>query len=172
MFPPSDHSPKFVCGIIKNVKIRVRNHEDNYFLINVAWRSDANMINGRILQFLPILSCRRWLVILRRIYYVMSCVRPQLGADCFHPNWAVDSRYSWNVDCFQILWHSAGIGIEKQLAQPSQCCNESGKYCRQLQPTTITIKTILYCSGCEGGLLTLWGSSLKFLDVRVPWSGS
>ncbi len=31
LFPPSDHSPKFVCGIIKNVKIRVRNHQDNYF---------------------------------------------------------------------------------------------------------------------------------------------
>ncbi len=42
-FSPSDHSPKFVCGIIKNVKICVRNHEDNYFLINVACRSDADM---------------------------------------------------------------------------------------------------------------------------------
>ncbi len=44
LFPPSDHSPKFVCGIIKNIKIRVRNHEDNYFLINVSCRGDANMI--------------------------------------------------------------------------------------------------------------------------------
>ncbi len=43
-FPPSDHSPKFVCGIIKNIKVGVRNHEDNYFLIIVACRSDANMI--------------------------------------------------------------------------------------------------------------------------------
>ncbi len=43
-FPPSDHSLKFVCGIIKNVKIRVWNHEDNYSLINIACRSDANMI--------------------------------------------------------------------------------------------------------------------------------
>ncbi len=43
-FPSSDHSPKFVCGIIKNIQIRVRNHEDNYFLINVACRSDASMI--------------------------------------------------------------------------------------------------------------------------------
>ncbi len=73
------------------------------------------------------------------IYYVMSCVRPQLGADCFHPKWAVDSSYSWNIHCFQIRWHShrsAGIGIEKQLGTPSQCCNESRKYCHQLQPTT------------------------------------
>ncbi len=93
-----------------------------------------------MLQFSPILSCRRWFeVILQRIYYVMSCVRPQLGADCFHPKWAVDSSYSWNVHCFQIRWrnhHSARIGIEKQLAQPSQCCNESGKYCPRLLPTT------------------------------------
>ncbi len=43
-FAPSDHSPKFVCGIIKNVKICVRNHQDNYFLINVSCRSYANMI--------------------------------------------------------------------------------------------------------------------------------
>ncbi len=43
-FPSSHHSPKFVRRIIKNVKIRVQNHEDNYFLINVACRSDANMI--------------------------------------------------------------------------------------------------------------------------------
>ncbi len=27
-------------------KICVRNHQDNYFLINVAYRSDANLING------------------------------------------------------------------------------------------------------------------------------
>ncbi len=101
-----------------------------------------------MLQFLPISSCRRWFeVILRRIYYVMSCVRPQFGrggggggllffcgdifffylfsppgggggggrADCFHPKWAVDSSYSWNVDCFQIRWricHSVGIDIK------------------------------------------------------------
>ncbi len=93
-----------------------------------------------MLQFSPILSCRRWFeVILRRIYIVMSCVRPQHGADCFHPKWAVDTRYPWQVHCFQIWWRShpsAGISIEKQLAQPSQCCNESGKYCRRLQPTT------------------------------------
>ncbi len=139
-FPPSDHSPKFVCRIIKNGKIRVQNHEDNYFLIKVECRSDAIIIKW---LHAAILSCRRWFeFILRLVYYVISCVRPQLGADCFHPKWAVDSRYSWNVHCFQIWWrshHSAGIGIEKQLAQPSQCCNESGKYCRWLQPTTKSI---------------------------------
>ncbi len=72
-----------------------------------------------MLQFSPILSCRRWFeVFLRCLYYVMSCVRPQLVGDCFHPKWAVDSRYSWNVHCFQIRWRNhrtAGIGIEKQL---------------------------------------------------------
>ncbi len=69
-----------------------------------------------MLQFSPISSCKRWFeVILRRIYYVMSCVRPQPGADCFHPKWAVDSSYSWNVHCFQIRWcicHSVGIGMK------------------------------------------------------------
>ncbi len=25
----------------------VRNHHDNYFLMNVAYRSEANLINGR-----------------------------------------------------------------------------------------------------------------------------
>ncbi len=44
LFPSINHSPKFVCGIIKNVIICVQNHEDNYFLINIAYRSDANMI--------------------------------------------------------------------------------------------------------------------------------
>ncbi len=44
LFPPSDHSPKFVCRIITNVKIRVQNHEDKYFWVNVACRSHANMI--------------------------------------------------------------------------------------------------------------------------------
>ncbi len=28
-------------------KVCVRNHQDNYFLINGACRSDANMINGQ-----------------------------------------------------------------------------------------------------------------------------
>ncbi len=72
-----------------------------------------------MLQFL---SCRRWFeVILRHTYYVMSCVRPQLGgggADCFHTKWAVDSSYLWNVHCFQIRWricHSVGIGIKGSL---------------------------------------------------------
>ncbi len=69
-----------------------------------------------MLQFLPILFCTRLLeVILWRIYYVMSCVRPQLGPDYFHPKWAVDSSYSWNVHYFQIQWHichSVGIGIK------------------------------------------------------------
>ncbi len=27
-------------------KVRVRNHQDNNFLINVAYRCDANLING------------------------------------------------------------------------------------------------------------------------------
>ncbi len=64
-------------------------------------------------------SCKRWFeVILRRIYYVISCVSPQLGvvgANCFHPKRAFDSSYSWNVHCFQIRWricHSIGIGIK------------------------------------------------------------
>ncbi len=59
--------------------------------------------------------------------------------NCRYPKWAVDSSYSWNIHCFQIRWrshHSAGIGIEKQLRKPSQCCNESDKYCRRLQPMT------------------------------------
>ncbi len=75
-----------------------------------------SMINGRMLQLSPISSCRRWFeVILWHIYYVMSCVRPQLGADCFRSKWAVDSSYSWNIHCFQIRWricHSVGIGIK------------------------------------------------------------
>ncbi len=91
-------------------------------------------------------SCRRWFeVILRRIYIMLCHVSdPNLegGADCFHPKWEVDSSYSWNVHGFQIRWRScrsAGIGIEKQLGKPSQCCNESGKYCRWLQPMTKNI---------------------------------
>ncbi len=40
----SSNISKFVCGIIK--KVHVQNHQDNYFLINVAYRSDANLING------------------------------------------------------------------------------------------------------------------------------
>ncbi len=39
----SSNISKFVCRIIK---VCVRNHQDNYFLINVAYRSDANLING------------------------------------------------------------------------------------------------------------------------------
>ncbi len=35
---------ELVCGIIKHFKIQMRNHRENYFLINVACRSDANMI--------------------------------------------------------------------------------------------------------------------------------
>ncbi len=58
-FPPSDHSPKFVWEIIKNVKVRVCNHEDNYFLINVECRSNANIIKWLHAVFSPILSCRR-----------------------------------------------------------------------------------------------------------------
>ncbi len=98
-----------VCG---------RNHQDNYFLINVACKSDANMIKWLHAAFSPISSCRKWFeVILWRIYYIMSCVRPQHGGgpDCFHPKWAVNSSYSWNVDCFQTRWcicHSVGIGIK------------------------------------------------------------
>ncbi len=130
---------KFQNSHGESSKVCMWDHQDNYFLINVACRSDANLIKW---QFSPVSSCRRWFeVILWCIYYVMSCVRPQLGADCFHPKWAVDSSYSWNVHCFQIWWRShrsAGIGIEKQLGKPSQCCNESGKYCPRLQPTTKT----------------------------------
>ncbi len=35
---------ELVCGIIKHFKIRMRNHQENKFLINVACRSDSNMI--------------------------------------------------------------------------------------------------------------------------------
>ncbi len=31
-------------------KVCVWNHQDNYFLINVAYRSDANLINGHRLD--------------------------------------------------------------------------------------------------------------------------
>ncbi len=51
-FPRSDCSPKFVCRIVtffnnlcaESSKVCVRNHQDNYFLINVACKSNANMI--------------------------------------------------------------------------------------------------------------------------------
>ncbi len=33
-----------VCA--ESSKIHVQNHQDNYFLINVAYSSDANLING------------------------------------------------------------------------------------------------------------------------------
>ncbi len=70
----------------------------------------------------------------------------------FHPNWAVDSSYSWNMHCFQIRWRShrsAGIGIEKQHGKPSQCCNESGKYCRRLQQMTKSYRSIVSYSNLE-----------------------
>ncbi len=74
------------------------------------------------MQFSQISSWRRWFeVILRHIKYITLChvSDPNFGggggADCFHPKWAVDSSYSWNVHCFQIRWricHFVGIGIK------------------------------------------------------------
>ncbi len=36
----------FQNSCAESSKVRVRNHQDNYFLINIAYRSDANLING------------------------------------------------------------------------------------------------------------------------------
>ncbi len=113
-FPPGDHSPTFVWGIIKNFKICARNHQKFVcgiikitFLINVACRSDANMIKWPCAAvFSPISSCRRGFeIILWHIYHVIYVM------------------WQWDVH-------------KRQLAQPSQCCIESAKYCRRLQPTT------------------------------------
>ncbi len=35
----------FKNSCAESSKVCVRNHQDNYFLINVAYRSDANLIN-------------------------------------------------------------------------------------------------------------------------------
>ncbi len=35
----------FQNSCAESSKVGVRNHQDNYFLINVAYRSDANLIN-------------------------------------------------------------------------------------------------------------------------------
>ncbi len=36
----------FQNSCAESSKVCVRNHQDNYFLINIAYRSDANLING------------------------------------------------------------------------------------------------------------------------------
>ncbi len=36
----------FQNSCLESSKVCVRNHQDNYFLINITYRSDANLING------------------------------------------------------------------------------------------------------------------------------
>ncbi len=43
---PVRNDQSFQNSCTESSKVCVRNHQDNYFLIKVAYRSDANLING------------------------------------------------------------------------------------------------------------------------------
>ncbi len=98
----------------------MRNHQDIYFLINVACRSECQHDKmAACCYFRQFRVVENDLKLFCNVYIMLCHVSdPNLrggGADCFHPKWAVDSIYSWNVHCFQIqsrICHSVGIGIK------------------------------------------------------------
>ncbi len=97
-------------------KVREQNHQDNYFMINIACRSYANMIKWLHAAIFELPKMIWSYFVTYILCYVMYQTLPWGGgADCFDPKWTVDSSYSCNVHCFQIRWcicHSIWIGIK------------------------------------------------------------